>query len=69
WQKSDNNAMQSFLEVSREKPMVVLNMAEVYALEDLINAVPKQSGFSIRKKVREFVTYPSKVKIRVKVDN
>ncbi|MDZ7740879.1 MAG: hypothetical protein U5Q03_03800 [Bacteroidota bacterium] len=69
WQKSDTNAIQTFLQVTREKPMAVLNMAEIYALEDIVNAVPKQSGFSIRKKLKEILIYPSKVRIRVKVDS
>lgn len=68
WQKADIGAMNTLLEVSREKPLAVLNMAEVYALEDIINTVPKQSDSTLSKKFKEILSYPKRVKIRVRVD-
>lgn len=68
WQKADAAALDTLLQISREKPMVVLNQAEVYALEDIMHGVPQQKGRSIRKRLRTIITYPSRLKVRVKVD-
>ena len=67
WKKADISAMDALLEVSREKPMAILNMAEVHALEDIVNTVPKQNG-SLGKRIREIITYPARIKVRVRVD-
>lgn len=68
WKNADQAALNTMLEVSREKPLIVLNQAEVYALEDIMHNIPHQKGRSIRKSIRKITSYPSKFKIRVKVD-
>ncbi len=68
WQKADTAALDTMMELSREKPMIILNQAEVYALEDIMRGIPQQRSSSIRKRLRTIITYPSKLKIRVKVD-
>ncbi len=67
WKKADMTALNTMLEVSREKPMIILNQAEVYALEDILHSVPKHKP-SIRKKIKKILMYPFKFRIRVKVD-
>lgn len=68
WKKADQSALNTLLEVSREKPMIILNQAEVYALEDIMHDIPQQRDRSIRRRLKKIITYPSKVRIRVKVD-
>ena len=68
WRKSDISALNSILEVSREKPMVVLNKTELFALEDIINDIPEKKKRSIRKRILKILSYPFKIKIRVRVD-
>ncbi len=68
WRKADVSALEMMQEVCREKPMVVLNQTELFALEDIINEIPEQKRKSIRRKVRKIVTYPFRLKVKVRVD-
>jgi polysaccharide biosynthesis transport protein len=68
WKKSDMAAMNALLEVTNEKPVTVLNMAEVYALEDIIHISTNQSEKSLWTRIKNILTYPARVKIKVKVD-
>lgn len=68
WRKADITAMETMQEVSREKPMVILNQTELFALEDIVNDIPERSKRSLRKKVKKILVYPFKLKVRVRVD-
>ncbi len=68
WRKADVTALAIMQEVSREKPMVILNQTELYALEDIVNDIPEKNKRSLRKKVRKILAYPFKLKLRVRVD-
>ncbi len=68
WRRADITALEIMQEVSREKPMVVLNQTELYALEDIVNDIPEKKHRSLRRKVKKIVTYPFKLKLRVRVD-
>jgi len=68
WRKADISALETMQEVSREKPMVILNQTELFALEDIINDIPEKNRRSLRKRVKKIVTYPFRLKVRVRVD-
>lgn len=61
---SPGNDAKSF----REKPMVILNQTELFALEDIVNDIPEKNKRSLRRKVKKIITYPFKLKVRVRVD-
>lgn len=68
WRKADITALEMMQEVSREIPMVILNQTELFALEDIVNDIPEKKKHSLRRKIRKVITYPFKLKIRVRVD-
>jgi hypothetical protein len=68
WRKADITALEIMEEVSREKPMVILNQTELFALEDIINDIPENKNRSIRRRVKKVITYPFRLKVRVRVD-
>jgi len=68
WRKADITAMETMQEVSREKPMVILNQTELFALEDIVNDIPEKSKRSLRKKVKKILVYPFKLRVKVRVD-
>lgn len=68
WRKADISALEIMQEVSREKPMVVLNQTELFALEDIVSDIPEKKKRSMRRKVKHIVTYPFRLKVRVRVD-
>jgi hypothetical protein len=68
WRKADINALKVMQEVSKEEPMAILNQAELFALEDIINHIPEKRRRSIIRKIKRAVTYPFKLKVRIKVN-
>ena len=68
WRSSDINALKMMQEVSREKPMVVLNQTELNSLEDLINDIPEKEQRSLRRKLKNVITYPFRLRVKVRVD-
>lgn len=68
WRNADITALKMMQEVLREKPMVVLNQTELYALEDIVNDIPEKRERSLRRKFVNVVTYPFRLKVRVRVD-
>lgn len=68
WRKADISALKTMEEVTREKPMIILNQTELYALEDIINDIPERKQRSIRRKVKAIITYPFRMKVKIRVD-
>ncbi len=63
--KADRNALETFKEVSTIDPMVILNEVELYNLDELLTSIPKPRNRAIYTKVKHFVTYPFRFKIRI----
>ena len=55
-------------EVSKEKPIIILNQVEIYALEDIINNIKLKKEKSILRKLKNAIYYPFRLKIKVRVD-
>lgn len=68
WRKADITAFEIMTEVSREKPMIVLNQTELFALEDIINEIPERKQRSLRRKFISIISYPFKMKVKIRVD-
>ncbi len=68
WKNADIAALNTIIEVAREKPLLVLNDVELFALEDIIDEIPIQKRKSLRRKIKKIVTYPFKLRIRFRVD-
>lgn len=68
WRKADITALKTMEEVSREKPMIILNQTELYALEDIINEIPEKKQRSLRRKVIKILSYPFKMKVKIRID-
>ncbi len=68
WRSADIAALNMMQEVSREKPMVVLNQTELNSLEDLINDIPEKKQRSLRRKIKKVATYPFRLRVKVRVD-
>ena len=68
WRSADIAALKMMEDVSREKPMVVLNQTELHSLEDLINDIPEKKQRSLRRKFKNAITYPFRLRVKVRVD-
>lgn len=68
WRSADKAALQMMEEVSREKPMVVLNQTELSSLEDIINDIPETKQRSFRRKFKNAIAYPFRLRVKVRVD-
>jgi uncharacterized protein involved in exopolysaccharide biosynthesis/LysM repeat protein len=68
WKNADIAALNTLIEVSREKPLLVLNDVELLALEDIIDEIPIQKRKSLRRKIKKILTYPFQLRIRFRVD-
>jgi len=68
WRSSDIAALETMMEVSREKPMVVLNQTELHSLDDIINDIPENEQRSLRRKFKTIITYPFRLRVKVRVD-
>lgn len=66
WKKADINALKTFKDVSRETPMVVLNYAELYSLDDIINGYPGEEDTNVGKKIIKSLTLPFRIRFRLK---
>jgi hypothetical protein len=68
--KADKLALDTFKEVCPVEPQAILNMVEAYALSDILAEVPKEQKQSmVITKIKEVLTYPSKVKVVVKKED
>ncbi len=68
WRSADVAALKMMEEVSREKPMVVLNQTELNSLEDIINDIPENEQRSFRRKFKNAITYPFRLRVKIRVD-
>lgn len=64
--KADINAQETFDQLTKNKPMVILNEVELYNLDELLTDVPKRTKPDIYAKVRYIITYPFRYKISIK---
>jgi uncharacterized protein involved in exopolysaccharide biosynthesis len=63
--RADITAQETFTELLRFKPVVVLNEVELYNLEELLTDVPKRTKPDIYQKIKHILTYPLKYRISV----
>lgn len=63
WNKADKSALEMLESVLREKPMVVLNEAEDYAVEELISGVKTKKTSPFRKNFKKVIEFPSRIKV------
>lgn len=61
--RADITAQETFTELLRFKPVVVLNEVELYNLEELLTDVPKRTKPDIYQKVKHILAYPLKYRI------
>lgn len=63
WNKADKSALEMLESVLREKPMVVLNEAEDYAVEELISGVKTKKTSPFQKSFKKVIEFPSRIKV------
>lgn len=68
WTRADISAYKTMEEVSREKPMVILNQTELFALKDIINVIPERKRRSIISKIKSIISYPFRMTVKIRVD-
>ncbi len=66
WNKADAGALEIIKELAKEEPLVVLNEAEDYAIEDMINGVKMQKTDGAIYKLKNLLTLPGRIRIQVK---
>lgn len=66
WNKSDKSAVELLRSVLREEPMVILNEAEEYAIDEIMSGVKVKKTSPMWKKVKSVLTYPARLRIQVK---
>jgi len=63
WNKADVSALEMLENVLREKPMVILNEAEDYAVEELISGIKVKKNSAFKKSVKKVMNFPSRIRI------
>ena len=63
--KADITAQETFSQLVKNKPMVILNEVELYNLEELLTDIPKRTKPDVYHKIREILAYPLKYRIRI----
>lgn len=63
WNKADKSALEMLESVLREKPMVVLNEAEDYAVEELISGIKTKKTSPFQKSVKKAMSFPSRIRV------
>ncbi len=66
WDKADANSVEILSDVLREPPMIILNEADEYAIEEIISGMKIQRQKNSWKRVKRILTYPSRLRIQVK---
>jgi hypothetical protein len=66
WNKADEGALNILKNVLREDPMIIMNEAEDYAIEEIISGIKVKKSSPFWAKVRHTLTYPARIKIQVK---
>jgi uncharacterized protein involved in exopolysaccharide biosynthesis/LysM repeat protein len=63
--KADITAQETFSQLVKNPPMVILNEVELYNLEELLTDIPKRTKPDFYQKIRQFITYPLRYKIKI----
>lgn len=66
WSKADIHAFDMIKEIVNTEPIVVLNEAEDYALQEIVSGVKVHRSDSFWAKARRVVSYPGRIRIQVK---
>ncbi|MCD6112699.1 MAG: LysM peptidoglycan-binding domain-containing protein [Bacteroidales bacterium] len=66
WRKADISALNILQDVSLEKPLLVLNNTELFALEDVITKIPQKS--KTFKTIKNILTFPFKIRVNFGID-
>jgi len=66
WNKADEGALAIINDLAKEAPMIILNEAEDYAIEELISGVKVHKTDNIFYKLKNIVTMPARIRIQVK---
>lgn len=64
--KADKTALSTFNEIVSNKPMVILNEVELYNLEEFMTDVQKRTKPDVVGKIKYYLTYPFKYRLRIK---
>lgn len=66
WNNADIGALEIIKDLAKEPPMVILNEAEDYAIENLISGVKMQRTDGAMYRLRNILTLPGRIRIQVK---
>ncbi len=66
WEKSDIVSLNLIMESLSSEPMVVLNNAELIALEDLISGIGRTQKTDWGKRVKRIITFPFRLRVNFK---
>ncbi len=66
WNKADAGALEIIKDLAKEPPMVILNEAEDYAIEEMISGVKMQKTDGTLYKIKNWLTIPARIRIQVK---
>lgn len=66
WKKADISSLEILQDVSTEKPLLVLNNTELFALEDIINKVSHKNKPFMN--IKRILTFPFKIRVKFGID-
>lgn len=66
WSKADESAFANITDLAKDKPMIILNEAEDYAIEEMISGIKVQKTDTLFSRIKRIVTMPARVRIQVK---
>lgn len=66
WSKADESAFANISDLAKDKPMIILNEAEDYAIEEMISGIKVQKTDTLFSRIKRIVTMPARVRIQVK---
>lgn len=66
WNKADKGALDIINDLAKEPPMVILNEAEDYAIENMISGVKMQKTDGAFYRFKNILTLPGRIRIQVK---
>ncbi len=66
WSKADAGALEIITELTKEPPLVILNEADDYAIEEMISGIKMQKTDSPLHKIKNLASLPGRIRIEVK---
>ncbi|KAF0128763.1 MAG: hypothetical protein FD155_2973 [Bacteroidetes bacterium] len=66
WNKADIGSLEIIKDLAKEPPMVILNEAEDYAIEEMISGVKMQKTDGTLYRLKNLLTLPGRIRIQVK---